>query len=150
VELSDTHLEWVPEAQRRDVIAFDWWVQNADRNLTPSGGNPNLLWNPADDGSLVVIDHNLAFDAEFSAEDFVKLHVFAGDIPAMFSDFLMRDAYTARFRQALGIWEDACATLPTSWGFVDPEQTIPVDFSKDAVKALLHRAFTDTFWHLPL
>lgn len=150
VELSDTHLDGVPETLRRDVIAFDWWVKNADRNLTPSGGNPNLLWNPADDGSLVVIDHNLAFDAEFSAEDFIKLHVFAGDIPAMFSDFLLRDAYIARFRQALSIWQDACATLPASWGFVDPEQTIPVDFTKDAAKALLDRAFTDTFWHLPL
>jgi len=149
VELTEAHRGKVPEVVRRDVIAFDWWVHNGDRNLTALGGNPNLLWNPSDAGALVVIDHNLAFDPEFSAEDFVNLHVFAADIPVMFSDFLLRDLYKDRFMQALGIWEDVCATLPASWGFVDPELTIPVEFSSAQVRALLDRAFTADFWHLP-
>jgi hypothetical protein len=90
VELTETHRELVSQKLRQDVIAFDWWVHNGDRNMTPKGGNPNLLWNPKAEGSLVVIDHNLAFDSEFSASDFLKLHVFADDIPGMFSDFLLR------------------------------------------------------------
>ena len=98
------------------------------------GGNPNLLWNPEDGGSLVVIDHNLAFDPDFSERDFLKLHVFADDIPAMFSDFLVREA---------------CHNVPASWGFVDPEQTIPVEFPLDKIKGLLYRALTDSFWQLP-
>lgn len=65
VELTEVHRELVPAAVRRDVIAFDWWVRNGDRNLTVAGGNPNLLWNPEGEGSLVVIDHNLAFDPDF-------------------------------------------------------------------------------------
>lgn len=150
LELNDVHRELVPVALRRDVIAFDWWVRNGDRNMTAMGGNPNLLWNPADGGSLVVIDHNLAFDPTFSEKDFLKLHVFADDIPAMFSDFLVREAYTARFAAALGIWEEACNNVPASWWFIDPEQTIPVEFSLAEVKRLLDRALNDTFWQMPL
>jgi hypothetical protein len=149
VELTEVHRELVPAAVRRDVIAFDWWVRNGDRNLTVAGGNPNLLWNPEGEGSLVVIDHNLAFDPDFSADDFLKVHVFADDIPAMFSDFLARDAYAERFRAALGIWDEACDNVPESWGFVDPERTIPVEFSLMETRALLDRAFSETFWQLP-
>jgi hypothetical protein len=149
VELTEAHRDLVSLALRRAVIAFDWWVHNGDRNLTTMGGNPNLLWNPADDGSLVVIDHNLAFDPVFSAHDFVELHVFSEDIPLMFSDFFVRDTYAARFAQALGIWDEACHNLPESWRFIDPERTIPVEFPFAEVKKLLDRAFTDTFWLLP-
>lgn len=149
VELVDVHRDLVPEALRRDVIAFDWWVRNGDRNLTALGGNPNLLWNPEDGGSLVVIDHNLAFDPAFSATDFLKLHVFADDIPFMFSDFILRQAYLGRFQTALGIWTEACDNLPESWKFVDPERTIPVNFPLNGIRELLDRAFTETFWQLP-
>ena len=149
VELSDAHRDLVPQALRRDVVAFDWWVRNGDRNMTAMGGNPNLLWNPADGGSLVVIDHNLAFDPAFSEQDFLKLHVFADDIPAMFSDFLVREVYRTRFAGALGIWTEACDNLPKSWGFVDPEQTIPAGFSLAEAKGLLDRALNDIFWQLP-
>ncbi len=149
VELTEVHLELVPATVRRDVIAFDWWVRNGDRNLTVAGGNPNLLWNPEGEGSLVVIDHNLAFDQDFSADDFLKVHVFADDIPVMFSDFLVRDAYTERFHAALGIWDEACHNVPESWSFVDPERTIPIEFSLTETRALLDRAFSQTFWQLP-
>ncbi len=49
-----------------DILAFDWWVKNMDR----SAGNPNLLWNPAQQGEVIVIDHNLAFDPAFVGGDF--------------------------------------------------------------------------------
>lgn len=101
VELTDVHRDLVPQALRRDLVAFDWWTRNGDRCLTACGGNPNLLWNPSDDGSSVVIDHNLAFDLAFSARDFADLHVFADEIPLLFSDFLERDDYVARFQTAL-------------------------------------------------
>lgn len=149
VEWTDIHRDLVPQTLRRDIIAFDWWVRNGDRNMTARGGNPNLLWNPGNDGSLVVIDHNLAFDPQFSSIDFLKLHVFADDIPAMFSDFSIRPAFSARFAEALSIWDEICDILPVSWGFIDPEQTIPVDFSIPGVRMLLDRAFSDTFWNLP-
>lgn len=92
-----------------------------------------------------MIDHNLAFDPEFSARDFVELHVFSGDIPLMFSDFFVREAYAARFAQALGIWEEACHNLPESWGFVDEERTISVEFPFTEVKKLLDRGLDRHF-----
>lgn len=52
---------------RRRLLAFDWWVENADRTLSERGGNPNLLWSEAG-GGLWVIDHNLAFDAQFDEQ----------------------------------------------------------------------------------
>ncbi len=51
----------------------------------------------------------------------------------------------------LGFWDNACNNLPAAWGFVDPEKTIPVDFSlagikMAGIKTLLEYAFQDTFW----
>lgn len=149
VELTEAHRALVPLALRRDVLAFDWWIRNGDRNLTELGGNPNLLWNLDGAGSLIVIDHNLAFDPAFSAKDFADLHVFSDDIPLMFSDFILRENVIERFAQALGIWEEVCHNLPTSWKFADAEQLTPIEFPFAQVRALLDRAFTDTFWLLP-
>jgi len=129
---------------------FDWWVHNGDRTLTDLGGNSNLLWNPNSGGQLVVIDHNLAFDPAFSKEAFCRLHVFADEIPALSSDFLLREAYLARFSEVLKKWEESCATLPLSWSFIDPELTIPLNFSFAEVRQLLNHAFDDAFWKFPL
>ncbi len=149
VELTEVHRDLVPQAQRRDLVAFDWWIRNADRCLTACGGNPNLLWNPSDDGSLVVIDHNLAFDSAFSAPEFAELHVFADEIPLLFSDFLERDDYVGRFQAALHAWDDACDKLPLAWRFVDPDQTVPVDFSIAELRHLLDQATAESFWEIP-
>ena len=149
VELTDVHRHLVPQSLRRDLVAFDWWIRNGDRCLTPRGGNPNLLWNPAEDGALVVIDHNLAFDSAFSIADFADLHVFADEIPSLFSDFLARDDYVARFQAALGAWDDACDKLPLAWEFIDTEQTVAVDFNLAELRHLLDRATAASFWELP-
>ncbi|HVK54152.1 MAG TPA: HipA family kinase [Burkholderiales bacterium] len=149
VELTEVHRDLISEAQRRDVLVFDWWVRNCDRNLTDKGGNPNLLWNPRNDGSLVVIDHNLAFDPGFSAADFVQLHVFSSEISNLFSDFLAREAYVERMTEALGIWPQACDNVPESWLFVDAEQTIPINFSLTDIKEQLNKASSESFWELP-
>lgn len=150
VEMTDVHRHQVPKSLRRDVLAFDWWVHNGDRTLTATGGNPNLLWNPeGEQGSLVVIDHNLAFDPSFSATNFVQLHVFSDDIPSMFSDFLARAAYTQRFVDALSAWDEICDTIPAAWGFIDDEQTIPFMFPKDSFRSVLDEVLTEDFWYLP-
>ncbi len=149
VDLTEVHRNRVPQQQRRDVLAFDWWVHNADRTLTVKGGNANLLWNPANAGSLVVIDHNLAFDPAFSTAQFCQLHVFSDDIAAMFHDGFVREGYRARFQAALNNWDEYCDSLPASWAYVDLERTIPASLPLTTIKALLDRAQTDIFWQLP-
>jgi hypothetical protein len=81
VELSVGHLSLVSKEQQADVLAFDWWVRNGDRTLSAAGGNPNLFWD-IDESQLVVLDHNLAFDDDFSVENFVELHAFSEQIRA--------------------------------------------------------------------
>jgi len=147
--LMHSHINRVPQSLRRDIILFDWWVRNADRNLTDIGGNPNLLWTVGDPPALVMIDHNLAFDADFDPAQFLHLHVFASEVANLFSDFLLRDTYRARFATALENWDGICDTLPLAWHFIDAEMTMPAKFPFDEIKRLLERALTDAFWQLP-
>lgn len=148
VEISAIHREHTPTELRQDLLVFDWWIRNGDRTLTELGGNPNLLWKHEDKGGLVVIDHNLAFDHEFSVEAFRTSHVFADEVPAVFSDFLARDSYSKRLQSALGVWKQACAMIPSSWNFVDPQMTIPNNFSLDDAMKLLTRCDQKEFWNL--
>lgn len=148
VELTEVHRDQIAPELRRDVLAFDWWVRNGDRTLTTSGGNPNLLWNPAGDGSLVVIDHNLAFDPSFSAGEFADTHVFSDELPALFSDFVARQEYVERFQRALRAWGPACVKLPADWRYIDAERTIPVTFDIADLRAVLDRASQASFWEL--
>ena len=87
MELNYAGIEQVPDELQRKVLAFDWWIHNNDRMLTESGGNPNLFWEPEGE-QLVVIDHNQAFDPEFSAKDFLDYHVFSGGRPDIFGNAL--------------------------------------------------------------
>ena len=160
-ELAASQVLNIPADLRRDVLVFDWWVRNNDRNLTAKGGNVNLLWQPgqlvrdddyqrAAEGSVAVIDHNLALDADFSKADFCHAHVFAGDLADTFSDFLLREAFSQRLRQALDVFEGAWDNLPPAWGFVDEEQTMPSDYPKAEVQAMLNLMESPAFWNLPL
>lgn len=147
--LTRPRLRAIPQELRRDVLMFDWWLLNGDRNLTELGGNPNLLWSDEHPTTLRMIDHNLALDPDFNPSDFLELHIFSEEAPLLFSDFLLRDTYRTRFIQALQSWDDICDTLPEAWFFMDTEQTVPVNYPFNAVKKLLERAAADAFWQLP-
>jgi hypothetical protein len=147
--LTRARFRTIPQQLRRDVLMFDWWVHNGDRNLTELGGNPNLLWANDQPTRLTMIDHNLAFDPDFNCLDFLKFHVFSEELIALFSDFLLRESYSARFNQAFQSWDDICDTLPSEWFFMDAEKTLPVNYPFDAVKKLLERASSEAFWRLP-
>ena len=147
-ELTVSHLDDVVESMQRDVLVFDWWVNNGDRTLTPLSGNPNLLWDAAA-RELVVIDHNLAFDMEFDAIGFSKTHVFAGQIPKIIQDLIEPARYNERLRDALAVWPQACNNAPSEWWFVDEEQTVPTDFDPAFALALLNRCTNEELWRLP-
>lgn len=147
--LTRVHLDLVPKKQRCDILMFDWWIHNGDRNLTGLGGNCNLLWTPENDGELILIDHNLAFESDFLTTEFINLHVFADEVSTLFSDFVSRDAYTKSFHFAMLKWSSIWDSLPKEWAFIDDELTIPNNFPYAAVKNLLDRSSTDDFWLLP-
>lgn len=135
-EFAVTQLKRIDADERRRLLAFDWWVENADRSLTPHGGNPNLLWRAAEN-RLLVIDHNLAFDAEFDEAAFFATHVFRDDADALFGDLVRRAETSAWLAAALGCFDAAVAGLPEAWHWVDVAQTLPVQVDLNAIKSRL-------------
>jgi len=144
-ELTISHLNDVPVSVQQDVLIFDWWVRNSDRSLTMHGGNPNLLWDQRN-SSLVVIDHNLAFDDEFDEAAFLKSHVFSGQIDPVFFDLVKRTEYVDRMGRALAMFERACDTVPDGWCWIDDD--IPVRFDRNKIKIMLGRFTNDDFWRV--
>lgn len=147
VELSVSLIDQVPENIHRDVLAFDWWVRNADRSLGESGGNPNLFWDTGNE-ALVVLDHNQAFDPGFSAMDFVESHAFRAHWNTLIGDWVEQQRYVERFLTALSDWATICNTVPPEWWFVDTEETVKTDFDIQSAHQYLMRCQTDAFWSL--
>lgn len=140
----------VPPAQRGLIAAFDWWIHNADRTLSALGGNPNLLWRQGvHGGEVVVFDHNLAFEANFDAEQFLSSHVFAADLVRLASDWVGCDQIRQVFEAALQSLDCVCDTIPQAWYFADAEQTVPAAWNLPEMRATLERCRDEqTFWNL--
>lgn len=131
----------VPTNVQRDVLVFDWWIQNCDR-LT---GNTNLLIDAAAK-KLVVIDHNLAFDRQFSAEEFLAHHVFAANWPAICSDLVVQAEYSQRLSTALEGLSMACHNVPEEWHWANAEMDVPANFDLQYVQQTLNRCTTPELW----
>ena len=135
-EFAVTQLKHIPAHDRRRLLAFDWWVENADRSLTNHGGNPNLLWRAAE-SRLLVIDHNLAFDAAFDEVAFFASHVFRDDADALFADLVWQAETSSMLTHALDGFDAAASSLPEAWKWVDVAQTIPTQVNLNTIKARL-------------
>ena len=144
-EFSIGDLARVPIATRRDILAFDWWVRNDDRTLTPMGGNPNLLWD-APNQKVAVIDHNLAYTPVFDEPSFMGVHVFAADAGAVWDDLIERLRYQERFLNALPTFDQACDNAPEEWWFEDDSCGVPVNFDRAEIRRVLERCTAPDFW----
>ena len=133
----------VPLETQRDILMFDWWIGNMDRTR----GNPNLLWDAAQQ-QLVVIDHNRAFDPDFCALEFVDSHVFSPAFPSVFDDLVTRDNYVERLSKALEIWQYACDNAPPEWRWANLEQDVPANFDIAVAKTFLERCQSADLWRM--
>lgn len=130
----------VSSRMQTDVMGFDWWVRNLDR----TDGNPNLLWD-ASQSEIVVIDHNLAFDATFDADAFINLHIFKEQW--MVLDLIARDALQRRFcATADAVLEEACDNIPPEWQWMNPECDIASNMDVVAVREQVLRCHHPDFW----
>lgn len=129
------------------ALAFDLWVRNGDRSLGETGGNPNLFWDVESDG-LIVIDHNQAFDRDFSLEIFSETHAFRAQLSVICEDWILRQEYCNRFEKAMEDWQSICDTVPSDWWFVDAEHTVSTDFDVDETRRMLHDCQFAGFWSL--
>lgn len=133
----------VPVRLQIDVMGFDWWVRNIDR----LEGNPNLLWD-AGQSEIVVIDHNLAFNSTFDAEEFMGFHIFKDQWPSL--DLVARDTLQRRFcATADAVLDEACDNLPSEWRWMNPECDIASNMDVEALKRTVLRCHAPDFWRLP-
>lgn len=137
-------LEHCAQDFRRDLVAFDWWVRNADRTLGDLSGNPNLLW-VSGEARPVVIDHNLAFDPAFDAALFVQTHVFRADFLALRDDLVTRAEYQQRFAALLPLLDTFWAEMPHNW--IHREDGQP-RITRHEVQQVLGRVQDANFWSL--
>jgi len=109
----------IDDELRADILLFDYWVQNGDRILEPCGGNPNLLWHAVPE-NVVMIDHNGAFEDNFSQIEFFKTHIFRESSAVWGESF--RQNRQQKILEILGKLPDTCALLPEAW-YADDELT---------------------------
>jgi hypothetical protein len=137
------HVDKVDVTLKRDILVFDWWIRNADRLTT----NSNLLWDAVKE-KVVVIDHNLAFDADVAAPDFLSHHIFGGQFEAVFQDLVEQTRYQTRLCSALAVLAKAYDSVPEEWWWFDDERTVKADFNWAAARALLQRCESNDFWRV--
>lgn len=119
---------------QRKTLVFDLWIKNMDRTR----GNPNLLYQ-AESNSLVIIDHNLAFDKDFTLKDFLETHLFAGCFTDVVSDWVVRAEMEAWLQQALASLDEICHNLPKEWSWSNPEHDLPVNYDFEFMRQSLER-----------
>ena len=98
----------------QNVFLFDYWIRNEDRTLGDTGGNPNLIFRPVDE-QLYVLDHNLAFDDDYTFEDMRKLHVCRKAWFGKQMDMLKINEYQERMEAALTDLDACINSLPVEW-----------------------------------
>lgn len=135
----------VSKQLRRDILVFDWWIRNDDRNFTELGGNPNLLWDTKEE-KLVVIDHNAAFSENFIAKQFIESHIFGAEWPEIVGDCVTRVEYVTKLQRAFDAFEQACDNCPHEWFWVG--EGVPAKFDRDLVRQTLLQFNEQHFWEI--
>jgi hypothetical protein len=129
-ELRYAQVREIPIHQRAQTLAFDCWVRNGDRTLSEHGGNPNILWTPADT-KIHLIDHNLAFEDDLPA-DVRGNHVFQDASIAWDADF------RSTFHQSTS---SAFAMLDSWWDQIPEEWLEYAEISLEQVKEILWQGY---------
>jgi len=124
----------VSEELQSKILIFDLWIKNMDR----TSGNPNLLYQ-AESESLVIIDHNLAFDKDFNSSDFLATHVFADCFADIANDLVARAEMEVWLQKALATLDEVCNNLPREWEWSNVECDLPVNYDYGFMRQVLER-----------
>lgn len=130
----------IEQALKTDVLMFDYWIKNSDRNLSEKGGNVNILTDPT--GTLIqVIDFNLAFDKSFTLPD-LSHHVFWPQANNLLPDMIDRLSYEERFSATLVGLDEIIGSLPQEW---KDAPSVPLDYVS-YLRQTLERFKQPKFW----
>lgn len=140
-----SQIDLIPLQMRRDILAFDRWIRNYDRSLSAQAGNPNLLWD-SETNSVVVIDHNNAFDAPMGGQVFAEQHIFGSEFLPLCQNKAELLSYHQRLDGVLEHWPEIVASVPPEWMFLDSLETVPVNFDFESSLSVLGQHRSEGFW----
>ncbi|WP_039970388.1 HipA family kinase [Vibrio halioticoli] len=124
------------------LFLFDYWMKNGDRNLTQSGGNPNLFIR-SDLQSFIVLDHNLAFDKDHDEtfSQLKELHVGSSAWFAEQRSLLDHDYYKELLENCVSELDSILESIPDEW----LENCVDIGIVED-IRVTLLRFRTSVFW----
>ncbi|TCS36138.1 HipA family kinase [Reinekea marinisedimentorum] len=139
---AESNAELVPENLRRELLLFDYWIFNSDRQFH----NPNLLWESQSD-TMIVIDHNLAFDCDLEESVLIDCHIFTDVDREPFRDLSTRCDLISRMDSAIDSIEAKIHKIPEEWSWSDLEQTRPTGLELNVLLTKLKRyKGNEAFW----
>lgn len=133
----------VPPKLQNDLLVFDWWVKNGDRNY----GNPNLLW-VSNEKRLAVIDHNLTFDSDVTEKSFFEHHIFSEAKDRVFSDLAYIAEYRDKISKVILEFHPAVEVILDAWPWRDLEETRPFELDSAALLSILEEYKNRDFWSM--
>lgn len=132
-DLRISHIRQIPEEMKMRCLLFDWWTRNPDRRLDILGGDPNTLWDPAEQ-TIALIDHDRCLDPDFDPVEFRREHVFRDSRP--FLEVGLFERARTKFESAIynlgEIWDE----MPEEW-LVDKTGTARISFTQQDVESRL-------------
>jgi len=143
-DLMWANLNSLPVELKKKILFFDWWILNGDRGLGEYGGNVNLILDPK--GELVVIDHNVAFDAALDIDEFRKYHVFRDQLGSFDGNLLARLDYLPLLDAAIGDWGRITSLLPEEWLCRDHDPDNEYEPTLQQRLQILERFKDEQFW----
>ncbi len=124
------------------LFLFDYWIKNDDRTLTESGGNPNLFIR-SDLTSFIVLDHNLAFAADYDDcfEERKNLHVSASIWFSQQMSLFDKENYEELLGKCFEQLDPMLDAIPDEW-----LENCGDDGIVDGIRVTLARFKTAEFW----
>lgn len=104
---------------QKNIYLFDKWIKNADRTLSPHGGNPNIIYELANNQHYL-IDHNLAFDHD-DVDEMFEQHVYSPLHRDWIFDFVDKETAERTTIQAKSILKQVITTIPDEWSLDDED-----------------------------
>lgn len=139
--LDDPVTHEVDVALAAKVLLFDYWIQNMDRYTE----NTNVLVK-ADDKTIVLIDHNLAFDPDFEAQMFFASHIFRSYRYYWTEDIVNQAELKTQLVSARSKLDNILDTIPEDWHWKNAEKDLPANLDTDHISDILDRHSSPDFW----
>ena len=145
-DLQSSDLRHLNVVELSEAYLFDYWIKNEDRKMGPTAGNPNTLVH-YDRDEFCLIDHDNAFDPEFSLSQFLQLHIGRQGKELWLLE-ATRQRWSEKAAAALSELDDIWRELPEEWVYSNLDNPDEARYTINRYRSILELPFTDTesFW----